>query len=256
MLAGVAGTEITGDWLNAVQEEIAAVIEDAGIALSPADRAQLLKALNKREDARSPPFIPVVSMTATAPPGAPVAAQSYMIPAGATGAWAGKSQQIAQWTGTVWRYIDTPNGHTIGLPTGKLWIKVAGVYVKGPEPLPADAFGTLINNGAGVLMFGGRPLFTGAANPVAGDGIDGAMWLNVTTGTIWGPKAVGAWPGSPLPVPFYIHALTTLSNPALSTLIAASDGTINRKITISQISELIAISDAVHAEMFFLGGAN
>ncbi len=44
---GVAGTEVTALFLNMVQEEIAAVIEAAGIVLDPADWGQLLKALKR-----------------------------------------------------------------------------------------------------------------------------------------------------------------------------------------------------------------
>lgn len=41
-------TEITAEWLNAVQEEIAAVVEWAEIVLSAADDGQLLKAIQKK----------------------------------------------------------------------------------------------------------------------------------------------------------------------------------------------------------------
>jgi hypothetical protein len=34
------------------------------------------------------------------------------------------------------------------------------------------------------------------SNPVAGDGVDGAVLLNTTTLEFWGPKAAGAWPGT------------------------------------------------------------
>lgn len=43
----VPATVVTADWANAVQEEIAAVIEDRGIALDKPDNAQLLEAINK-----------------------------------------------------------------------------------------------------------------------------------------------------------------------------------------------------------------
>lgn len=44
---GVPGTEVTDVWLNCVQEELAAVIDAAGIVLDPADNAQLVKALRR-----------------------------------------------------------------------------------------------------------------------------------------------------------------------------------------------------------------
>jgi hypothetical protein len=42
---GVAATRVKAEWLNAVQEEIANVIEAAGIELDPEDDAQLVAAL-------------------------------------------------------------------------------------------------------------------------------------------------------------------------------------------------------------------
>lgn len=44
---GVTPTIVTADWANAVQEEIVAVIAQAGIALDKTNRAQLLAALNQ-----------------------------------------------------------------------------------------------------------------------------------------------------------------------------------------------------------------
>lgn len=44
-VAAVPATEVTADWLNAVQEEIAAVIEGAAIELDKEDNGQLLQAI-------------------------------------------------------------------------------------------------------------------------------------------------------------------------------------------------------------------
>jgi hypothetical protein len=44
-IGGTAATIVTDDWLNSVQEEIVAVIDEAGIALSKPDSAQLLAAI-------------------------------------------------------------------------------------------------------------------------------------------------------------------------------------------------------------------
>lgn len=43
---GVEGTLVTADWLNTVQEEIAAVIEQAGLTLDPVATNQLYQAIN------------------------------------------------------------------------------------------------------------------------------------------------------------------------------------------------------------------
>ena len=43
----VDATTVTPDWLNSVQEEICAVIEDAGVPLDKAKRDQLLEAIRE-----------------------------------------------------------------------------------------------------------------------------------------------------------------------------------------------------------------
>lgn len=125
---GIAGTEVTDVWLNGVQEEVLAVVEDAGIEPDPEDNTQLLQALAWRDASRAIPFIPVVAVSVTAPPGAPGTAETYVIPPGATGAWAGREQQLAQWTGNAWRYLNAPNGHVVGTPDGIQYTKIAGIY--------------------------------------------------------------------------------------------------------------------------------
>lgn len=42
---GVPATNVTGDWLNAIQEEISAAIEDAGLTLDKLNNAQLKQAI-------------------------------------------------------------------------------------------------------------------------------------------------------------------------------------------------------------------
>lgn len=42
---GVPATNVTGDWLNAIQEEISAAIEDAGLTLAKPDNTQLAEAI-------------------------------------------------------------------------------------------------------------------------------------------------------------------------------------------------------------------
>lgn len=50
----VVGTVVNASWFNAVQEEIAGVVEDAGIALSASDNGQLLKAIQSIVSAAEP----------------------------------------------------------------------------------------------------------------------------------------------------------------------------------------------------------
>jgi hypothetical protein len=40
----------------------------------------------------------VISRTTTAPPGSPANGDRYIVPAGATGTWAGQTDKIASWT--------------------------------------------------------------------------------------------------------------------------------------------------------------
>lgn len=63
------GTVVSGDFLNSVQEEIAAVVEAASIALDKADNGQLLAAIAKLLKARTPAGKIDIFGGAVAPPG-------------------------------------------------------------------------------------------------------------------------------------------------------------------------------------------
>lgn len=85
----------------------------------------------------------VLSATTTAPPGSPISGAGYIIPSGATGAWAGKTGQVAVWDGVVWAYAAPRNGWTMhvdgaGLTTydGGAWSQanVATAAGVGAEP--------------------------------------------------------------------------------------------------------------------------
>lgn len=133
---GTEGTEVTDLFLNMVQEEIIKVVEDEGIVLNPADWTQLSQALARRLSRRnSHCWTPVLSMTETDPPGAPAIGDVYLIPAGATDAWAADAGKITEWTGAAWSFATPPNGHGISLPDGRVFERIAGVYV---EKIAAD----------------------------------------------------------------------------------------------------------------------
>lgn len=55
----------------------------------------------------------VLSMTTTAPPGSPTNGAGYIIPAGASGAWAGRAGQVAVWDGSAWAYAVPRDGWTV-----------------------------------------------------------------------------------------------------------------------------------------------
>lgn len=75
---------------------------------------------------------PVISMTVPAPPSDPVIGDAYIIPSGAAGSWAGKSQSVAVWLGTDWKVFPAKNGHGISLPDGRVFERISGVYVEKP----------------------------------------------------------------------------------------------------------------------------
>ncbi len=52
--AGTLATVVKADWLNSVQEEIAGVVEGAGLTLSKPDQGQLLEAISTMIDAATP----------------------------------------------------------------------------------------------------------------------------------------------------------------------------------------------------------
>jgi hypothetical protein len=57
-------------------------------------------------------FFAVLSASLVAPPAAPATGDHYLIPAAATGAWAGQGSRIAIWQGAPygWLYADAPTG--------------------------------------------------------------------------------------------------------------------------------------------------
>ena len=131
--AGIAGTEVTAKFMNDVQEEICKVIAEAGIELDPGSQQQLYEALlaiSAPGYGNRSPWLPVISKTVSVPPNDAETGDTYCIPAGATGAWTGKSQDIAEWTGSTWRIFTAKDGHGISLPDGTVFIRIGGVYVE------------------------------------------------------------------------------------------------------------------------------
>ncbi|WP_439532105.1 DUF2793 domain-containing protein [Polymorphobacter sp.] len=103
----------------------------------------------------------VVSRSVTAPPAA-VAGDSYLVPAGASGAWAGEEGRIALFDGVGWVFSDPVTGTAV-------WV--------------ADEQGSIVWNGGwssgwpvSALMVGERLLFGVAtaeiAEPVGGSIVD------------------------------------------------------------------------------------
>lgn len=76
------------------------------------------------------PWLPVISMTLSSAPGNPTLGDSYLIPSNATGAWAANIGALAEWNGSAWNYVAPPDGHGISLPDGRVFERIAGVYVQ------------------------------------------------------------------------------------------------------------------------------
>lgn len=168
------------------------------------------------------PWVPVKSITVTAPPANPTAWDTYVIPAGATGTWAGHAQKLAEWNGAAWNIITPPEGHGVSLPDGRIFERVGGVYVEkqaldvqSGKWIYAEAAGTAnvltatlaplpmalvpgmmirlkiatTNTGAATLNvngLGAKPISTLKGNPLGfGDLPGGSVVSMIYTGTAW-----------------------------------------------------------------------
>lgn len=128
-----AGSKVPAKAVEHPQREIHNVIVQTGLVPDEGDLTQLWQALNRMVMpgfASRLPWLPVLSLTTGAPPGAPATGDAYIVPAGATGAWAGQATKLAIWTGTSWALIATKDGHGVGLPDGRVFTRRAGVYVE------------------------------------------------------------------------------------------------------------------------------
>lgn len=76
------------------------------------------------------PWVPIKSIDTKQPPENPVPGDVYVIPATASGVWKGQSQRLAEFTSAGWAITDTPDGHGIGLPDGRLFIRVNNQYIE------------------------------------------------------------------------------------------------------------------------------
>lgn len=74
------------------------------------------------------PWLPCKALDVATPPSSNNQGDTYVIPTGAKGDWKDKSGQLAEWNGKAWTFVETPDGHGIGLPDGSIYIKINGVY--------------------------------------------------------------------------------------------------------------------------------
>ncbi|MFI3903784.1 DUF2793 domain-containing protein [Ochrobactrum sp. S1502_03] len=108
------------------------VLDDGDVDSFEAKFSRAMQAFIAAQTAIGSFWQPVISMTITAPPTTPAFGDSYVIPTGATGVWAGKSQSIAVWMGSEWRIFSAKNGHGISLPDGRIFERVGGSYIEKP----------------------------------------------------------------------------------------------------------------------------
>ena len=72
----------------------------------------------------------VVSAALTSPPGSPATGDRYIVAAPATGAWAGKENQVARYNGSTWDYCPPSNGQTAyDSATGIRWLFSGSAWV-------------------------------------------------------------------------------------------------------------------------------
>lgn len=76
------------------------------------------------------PWIPIISISLSAPPASPVPGDTYVIAASPTGSWSGHAGKVAEYTLAGWAIIAPPDGHGVSLPDGKVYVRIAGVYVE------------------------------------------------------------------------------------------------------------------------------
>lgn len=75
------------------------------------------------------PWIPIIELARNAPPVSPVPGDVYVVGDTPTGAWAGHAGKVAEYTVAGWAIIAPPDGHGVGLPDGRIFIRIDGVYV-------------------------------------------------------------------------------------------------------------------------------
>lgn len=76
------------------------------------------------------PWLPCKALDVATPPSSNNQGDTYVIPAAAKGDWKDKTGQLAEWNGKAWTFVETPDGHGVGLPDGQVYQKVNGRYVR------------------------------------------------------------------------------------------------------------------------------
>jgi hypothetical protein len=147
----VAKSNITGGNVNKVSDgtktataaQIRDHIDNAAIhrqindtGTGPTDLWSAQKIKNEIELAKRniEPQASVKNRTTTTPPSSPTTGDRYIIPAGATGAWSGKTNQITEWNGSAWDFYTPQTGWTCYVDdeqkiyswNGSAWVRTGG----------------------------------------------------------------------------------------------------------------------------------
>lgn len=77
---------------------------------------------------------------------------------------------------------------------GNFWINTTTHFIFGPRVNGIWPAGTSMIGPQGPQGIPGNTVLYGAADPVAGTGVNGNFYINTTTHFMFGPKAAGAWP--------------------------------------------------------------
>lgn len=76
------------------------------------------------------PWIPIIELARNNPPETPLIGDVYTTGDNPTGAWAGQVGKVVEYTIAGWAILAPPNGHGVGLPDGRVFIRTNGSYVE------------------------------------------------------------------------------------------------------------------------------
>jgi len=146
------------------------------------------------------PWLAVRAIDVQTPPASSAPGDTYLVPEGAKDGWAGKTGQLAEWNGEKWTFMQTPDGHGISLPDGRILQRSADQYLPKTDRPPVN-YAVYKTPGSSVFVVpaGVRFVFarvwgaggggggsgntsTAAAGAGGGGGGYAEGWLSVTAG--------------------------------------------------------------------------
>jgi hypothetical protein len=113
---------------------------------------------------------------------------------------------------------------------------------QGAMNIAVDLVGYTVPLSAAGGVTGAAPLFVGTGPPAATVGVDGAVYLDTSTGQLFGPKAGGVWPTSPLPTPKPAAVAQGADDVALN-LDAGAAGAFGTPVTVQTVAPLPGPAD-------------